>query len=190
MKILTRSSRVRRVLRAVEARVPSGDWQKISSFLTSIETDREWAPLGMSEELDPQAAMLRPFYSFEDGKPTVTGSHILFRLPICRLYSDEAMVGLASHELAHALRAQKIGENWLRKMGGIWSAGADSKYQSEERHADRIASKWGFGKEIRAMREERQKVLNPFIASNEQRIMSRLMKRMERQNAPWNDRAQ
>jgi hypothetical protein len=95
----------------------------------------------------------------------------VFVLPIYRLYTDSAMIGVASHEFAHALRAARYGDDWPEKMGeGQRTPEAKRKYEAEERHANAIASSWGFRAQIRAMREERQKFVNPYIRSHEIQI--------------------
>jgi hypothetical protein len=152
MLVLTRSHRIRNALRTVKARIPSKDWQRINSFVSRAWVDTAWQ--------------------------SVCGAQIRFILPLCRLYTNKAIIGLVAHELAHALRAAHIGKDWLKKMGGEWDApGADRKYLLEERRADAIASAWGFGDQIRAMREERRTVLIPYISSHQDRILRQVAHR-------------
>jgi hypothetical protein len=185
MKILTRSSRIRRALRQVQKRIPGGEWRSIDSFLTWVRSESQWQVLGLGGDLNPCSAALLPLYDVED--LSVRGAQIILTLPPCRLYSNKAIIGLVAHELAHALRAVYIGKEWLEKMGGAdWDApGADRRYKSEERRADAIASAWGFRAQILAMRDERAKVLNPYIHAHEAQIL----RRMARSEATKNEEA-
>lgn len=99
-------------------------------------------------------------------------------LPLCRLFSDAAVVGVVAHELAHAFRAAKLDDGWLERMKGDRGV-ADQK---EENRADAIASAWGFGKQISSMRKERTRVLNPYLAANEMQILGRIEQRNQRQD--------
>ncbi len=175
MLILTRSHRIRRALGIVRARIPSKDWQTVSAFLSKVWAETAWQTLGLGTTISEVAGELRPLKRLQDG--SVCGAHIRFNLPLCRLYSNKAMVGLVAHELAHALRAAQIGEGWVEKMGGVWGPGADRKYRLEERWADAIATAWGFRAQIRAMREERQTVLNPYLASEKNQILRQIARR-------------
>lgn len=179
MQVLTRSRRIRKALRVVQSYIPSDNWTVITSFLTWIRVDAGWQTSCLGEAVNPTSAELLPLYDLQDPK-RVAGSQIRFVLPLCRLYSDRALIGLVAHELAHAVRAAKLGQNWLQKMGGEHSArGADRRYKREERQADGIASGWGFAKEIRAMREERESVLNPYLATHEIRILRQIRRSLQ-----------
>jgi hypothetical protein len=57
----------------------------------------------------------------------------MFNLPVARLFSDRALRGIAAHELAHAVRAARLGPGWYDTM--------DANYDREERAADRIATR-------------------------------------------------
>jgi hypothetical protein len=88
------------------------------------------------------------------------------------------MIGVIAHELAHALRAAQIGKGWFKKMVGAGNdPGADRKYRLEESMADAIASAWDFRIQIRAMREERREILDPYIRSQENRILRQIHRR-------------
>jgi hypothetical protein len=175
MQILTRSRRIRKALNSVRAGIPSHEWRAITDFLTWIQVDREWQTFGLSAEVRPVAAELVPLF---ESREKIKGAQIRFVLPLCRLYSNTAIVGVVAHELAHAARAVRFGKDWFTRMGGVWNApGANRRYWTEEKHADSIASGWGFSKQIRAMRKERKEVLNPYLAVNNERILRQVERR-------------
>jgi hypothetical protein len=176
MRILTRSRQIRNALRTVKAQIPPKDWQRINSFVSRAWVDTAWQTLGLGGQISPVAAELRPLRNPEDW--SVCGAQIRFILPLRRLYTNKATIGLVAHEFAHALRAAHIGKGWSNKMGGEWDApGAADKYQSEERRADAIASTWGFRDQTEAMREERRSVLIPYISSHQDRILRQVAHR-------------
>jgi hypothetical protein len=65
---------------------------------------------------------------------------VLVMLPIFRLFSAKAQIGIMAHELAYAERASRLGHGWHEKMR--------ARYSAEERLANSIAIRWGFGKYI------------------------------------------
>jgi hypothetical protein len=96
--------------------------------------------------LNPASAGLFPVYG-RDFKPP-PGGQITFFLPVFRLYSRKTIVGVVAHELGHALRASRMGPEWHEEM--------QRRSQREEHEANALASRWGFGTHIRAMRDERR----------------------------------
>ncbi len=101
MRILTRSRRIKRAVQAALARIPAKDRQTIMSFVTWVRVDTAWRLVGLVE-VQQSAAELLPLYEreapfeTERGKPP-TGQ-IIFLLPVCRLFSDKALIGIAAHE--------------------------------------------------------------------------------------------
>jgi len=168
MMILTRSRRIRRALRTVRTRIPAKNWQVIASFLVRIRADSGWGFWGLMGRLDRSGGKLLPLYKavvpISDQKNP--RGQVCFNLPVCRLYSDRALVGLVAHELAHALRAAEFGSGWYEKM--------DCRYPAEERIADAIVSRWGLDSHIRRMRHERKMHLTPLLNHREPKIMQLL----------------
>jgi hypothetical protein len=171
MKIVTQSHRIREALQRVSRRIPLQDWRVIGSFLMRIRAEREWRIAGLADHVDPTSAGLFPILGrhFEP----VPGGQIIFFLPVLRLYSRTAIVGVVAHELGRALRASKMGSDWHEQMQRRW--------QREDHEANALASRWGFRPHIRAMREERRRVLNPYLSSREQKILGRIHRRDKEQ---------
>jgi hypothetical protein len=171
MMILTRSRRIHIALRVVRARIPAKDWRTISSFLCWIRAQSEWKTLGLQSEVDKSGGGLFPLFELdvdirEQKNPR---GQVIFTLPICRLYSDKALIGLVAHELAHAVRAAKLGPGWYERM--------DCRYRAEERIADAMASRWGFRSHSRAHRHEQKTFVLPTLDSQEARILRLIMRR-------------
>ncbi len=176
MRILTRSRQIRKALRALRARIPAKDWQTISAFLSRVRAETAWRISGIGEAIDPISAALQPLYTLNPW--ILCGAEIVFVLPIYRLYTDSGMIGVAAHEFAHALRAARHDDDWPEKMGERQlTPAAIRKYEAEERRANAIASSWGFRAQIRAMREERGKFVNPYIRSHEIQIRRHIQQR-------------
>ena len=179
MNILTRCVRLRRIIRLVVSRIPEPDRRLVVKMVRWIRSDREWQAVGISTLPSRASSRLVPLISLSD-KDRRSGagqSAINFHLPVCRLFSDEALAGIVAHELAHALRAAKIGDGWYERM--------DRRWRAEEREADTIAAGWGFGQGIRAMREEHKMCVESLIDRREPEIsrqMQRLWQRRGRQS--------
>ncbi len=110
--------------------------------------------------------MLNPLYESLSDK--TYDAQVIVTLPVFRLFSKEAQVGVMAHEFAHAEHADRLGPGWYEKML--------SRYADEEKHADRIAVQWGFGDHIKALRSERHEIVNPLLDSRTRRILRRLHK--------------
>jgi len=171
MQINTRSRAIREALARVRKRIPVQDWHAISSFLTRISGEREWRAVGAWGYVDTLWAGLFPVLGrcFE----AVPGGQIIFFLPLLRLYSRKAIVGVVAHELGHALRASKMGPEWHEHMQRRW--------QRVEHEANALASRWGFRSHIRAMRNERRRTLNPYLSSPEKKFLGRIHRRDQEQ---------
>jgi hypothetical protein len=175
MLIATQSVRLRRIIRFVLSRMPDADRDAVARVVRWIRSEREWHTFGLSELPDRMCARLVPLISLEAAKQQSRQGAIEFFLPICRLFSDEALLGIVAHELAHAVRAAKIGTGWYERM--------DRRWRVEEREADAIATRWGFGRGIRSMRVERTKHVDPIIRGREREISRRIHKLNERRDA-------
>jgi hypothetical protein len=79
-----------------------------------------------------------------------------------------------AHEFAHASRGHTLGEGWREKM--------QRRYQQEERLADSIADDWGFGRELKVLRRERENIVNPILNQREPIIRRRVHKLLVKQN--------
>jgi hypothetical protein len=53
----------------------------------------------------------------------------------------------------------------------------EARWRAEERLADVIATGWGFGRHIAAMRRERLDVVNPFLEAHGPEVYRRMMAR-------------
>lgn len=130
MTILTRSEIVLRVFRIVWPNIPPADCQRIESVLYQIRCVTEWR-LSFCNDLKREAGLMRPCW------PTgVPGegqfAHILFILPIFRLFSARAQVGIVALELGHVLRVADLEPGWYKYI--------ETRYEAEERLADEIAA--------------------------------------------------
>lgn len=176
--VVTRSRRIRAALRTVLRRIPVKDRQTITAFVRQVWATLAWEVVGLGSELKQSSAELLPLYDL--GVPEAERPHtgqVVFSLPVCRLFSDRALVGIVAHELAHAARIAKLGPGagWER-----WYDQNPRKYRAEERHADAIASAWGFGPHIRALRRERQAVVTPTLQAREPELIRHVLRRWER----------
>ncbi len=188
MQILTQSRRLRGAIRSVRTRIPTRDWDVITSVVRRIWSVREWQTAGIADRADHRSAGVYEFFGPEFGRiPPVDAQaklcHICFVLPVCRLYSDQALRGVLAHEFAHAFRVAAMGPGWHQRMQRQWKA--------EERKANEIAAAWGFGSELHIMLNERKERVDPLIESKSDEIVKRAAKRMERQETeaskryPW-----
>jgi hypothetical protein len=176
MRVSTRSKSITKAIDWVLWRMPPKDREVVERFVFRVTAARAWTPIGTG--IDPTSAMLAPFW-----KATSVGAkydrqargalrrertsagydaQVCFNLPVVRLFSDNALVGIVAHEFAHARIAARLGEWWNEKM--------KAHLQSHERAADRLASSWGFGKEIRLMRQERDETVTAILYSREHEI--------------------
>jgi hypothetical protein len=176
MRVSTRSKRITKAIDWVLWRMPPKDREVVERFVFRVKAARAWTPVGMG--VDPTSAMLAPFWKVTDvgvkydrqargalrreGTSAAYDAQVCFNLPVVRLYSDKALVGIVAHEFAHARIAARLGEWWHEKM--------KAHAQSHERAADRLASSWGFGKEIRLMRQERDETVTAILYSREHEI--------------------
>jgi hypothetical protein len=148
MTIQTRARRIRRALSRVAKRIPCGDWS---------------------------GGALYPIFDNFGKNAEASRGRIVFNLPVCRLFSDAALVGLLAHECAHARVAASLGPHWHSKM--------QRRYDANERQADALAASWGFGAEIGALRQERRERLVPWFARHEKAITRHVARRMKAQEA-------
>lgn len=124
MQILTRARRIRNALRVVLARLPAKDRQRITAFITRVGTDTAWN-LGLcGVPAEQTSGGLFPLYDGLNMAAPPKGQ-LRFSLPVCRLFTDRALVGVVAHEMAHALRASTMGPQWLERMGGTSEIGVE-----------------------------------------------------------------
>lgn len=177
MRVCTRSKRIMKAIDWVLWRMPPKDREAVERFLFRVVAARAWTPVGLTG-VDPTSAMLAPFWKASDGgvkcETQATGAlhcertgdrydaQMCFNLPVLRLFSDKALVGIVAHEFAHARIAARLGECWHEKM--------KVRLQTHERAADRLATSWGFGKEIDLMRKERDETVSAILYSREEEI--------------------
>lgn len=100
---------------------------------------------------------------------------ILVHLPIFKLFSRAAQVGIIAHEMAHARRAARIGSGWLEKL--------QQRGRAEEHGADKLASKWGFARELGKLDAERRARVNPYLERVAPLVVRRWQLEMSRDEA-------
>jgi hypothetical protein len=174
MRVSTRSKRITKAIEWVLWRMPPKDREVVARFVYRVKCARAWALIGVSG-VDPTSAMLAPFWRasgvgrrydtralHREGPRARYDAQVCFNLPVVRLFSNEALVGIVAHEFAHARIAARLGQAWHEKMM--------VRLQTHERAADRLATSWGFGKEIRLMRKERDETVSAILYSREEEI--------------------
>ncbi len=168
MVIVTRSRRLRSSIQSVLSRIPDAERRLVTQMVHRIRTDREWQAMGVSELPSRIAGRLLPLFSRGDKacRSRAGQSMIEFCLPVCRLFSDEALAGIVSLEFARTLRAAKVGDGWYEQM--------ERRGRGEELEAEAIATRWGFARSILAMRTERTQCVEPWISAHEAQIARRL----------------
>ena len=174
MQIKTRSVRIRRTLLRVMRAVPTEDLSAIKAVVRVVKAEKSWAFLGVTTELDPASAELTTSWESVSTPVEDYFGIVRFNLPVVRFLSDKALVGVVAHEFGHAFRAAKLGRGWFEKMC--------RNRRAEERHADRIATGWGFGREIQTMREEFENRVYPGIARIRTRALQSLLTRLKNEN--------
>jgi hypothetical protein len=161
--IATQSTRIRRILEQVLCRLPARDHLAVGGFVRWIRCERDWKTYAQGHMVDRRAAALLPLAKVKrtGGDPQ---AQLVLSLPVCRLFSDEALTGILAHAFAHAVRAARSGTGWWWIMQDQW--------KSEEQKADLLATRWGFASELRARTHERSRVVLPAIDERESRIVS------------------
>jgi hypothetical protein len=176
MKLHTRSGAVIQATASVLRRLPAQGKQTVERFVRDIVTRTEYEIIGLSCEIDTASAMLNPrFERLQDISTNNYEPQVTVYLPIFRLFSYKAQIGIMAHEFAHAVRASKLGCGWHEKM--------QSRYAAEERLADSIAVRWGFGDNIKALRIERRATVNPLLEARGPEIARRMLCKTRRQQA-------
>jgi hypothetical protein len=146
--------------------MPRDARQRVEGFLSVVTASRDYHVMGLGD-IDPASAVLMPMY--ENIAALCTDNYLAkvsVTLPIFRLFTPRARVGIIAHEFAHAERANRIGKGWHEKM--------QARYDVEERAANAIARGWGFGNYITAMRREREETVNPTLEGRKQGILRRM----------------
>jgi hypothetical protein len=149
--------------------MPKSARQVVEEFVFVIRASTSYT-IGMGD-LDPVSAMLAPLYN--DLTSKAYRPQVLVTLPIFRLFSAKAQIGIMAHEFAHAERASRLGQGWHEKM--------QARHAAEERLANSIAIRWGFGKYVEAMRRERHGSVNPVLEARGPAIVHRALKQTRRQ---------
>ncbi len=168
MIIATHSTRIRRIVEQVLCRLPESDWLAVERFLRWIRCEREWKSYALGQMLDRRAAVLLPLAKVkrEGGEPQ---AQLVLSLPVCRLYSDEALAGILVLVFARPARAAHFGKGWWRIV--------EDHRKRENEDAEALAIRWGFAVELRARRSERERVVLPEIDENESRIVTAIARR-------------
>jgi hypothetical protein len=177
MRVYTRSKRISKAVDLVLRRMPRDDREAVVRFVSRVTAARAWTPVGVTG-VDSTVARLERFWKAREGgvkcERRETGelhcertgdkyeAQVSFNLPVVRLFSETALVGIVAHEFAHARVAARLGECWHEKMS--------VRGPAYERAADERATSWGFGKEIRLVQKERDKRVRGLLYSREREV--------------------
>jgi hypothetical protein len=153
MRIETNSAPVVLAAKKALRRIPKDKLRTIQLFVCALCARRDYQFCGFGFDLDYASAMLAP--RWKDLSSSSYEAQIIVILPIFRLFSAWAQIAIMAHEFAHASRGHMIGEGWCEKM--------QRRYRQEERLADSIAAGWGFDKELKVLRGEREDIVNPIL---------------------------
>jgi hypothetical protein len=177
MKVLTRSRRITTAVKRVLRRLPGSVRLTVEDFLDRVVAVKEWEMLGFSD-FDRSCAITGPLYRNLGpmGQPgTDYGCQVRFNLPIVRLFSDRALIGIVAHEFAHIhIAATRLGAGWHEAMKRDEAA--------NELAADRLARRWGFDQEIARMHHERKARVNPILDERGSAIMQQIYRLGQAQN--------
>ena len=83
--------------------------------------------------------------------------NILLLTNKCKRLSNDVLTGLIAHELSHFSRFNRKGSLWFWKFLLFPKKGERAK---EEREADKLAIKKGYGKQIISMKIEAEKIIS------------------------------
>jgi len=173
MRVETRSRSVVEAVGIVLRRMPSEARKKVEEFVTVVRADRDFHMLGLGG-IDPTSAMLAPTWkSLSDIGSTNYNAQIVVTLPIFKLSSAKSQIGIVAHEFGHAWRASQFGKGWHEYM--------QTRHAAEERLADDWSQRWGFEDNIKIMRDERRRIVNPLLEEQEPVIMRRILDQARRQ---------
>ncbi len=167
--IATRSGRIRRLLQEVLHRLPQRDRLVIETFVGWVRCEREWGTYALGNMVDRRAASLLPLARGKRQGDERQVCLVLY-LPVCRLLSDMALIGVLACMCARAARAAGFGKEWWRLMEDRW--------KQEEQAAERLATRWGFAPELGARTMERERVVLPRIDESERQIVTSIVKRI------------
>ncbi len=165
MEILTRSARLRRMIPAVLSRIPELDAKEVAGMLAGIRAEREWPPVAVTPLPDQFAARL-------DFSAAAPNPEIVFHLPVCRLLSDKALMGVMAHAFAHVFRVATSGPGW---EGNVKPRG-----DAERQATEAIALRWGFGSEIQALRDDWNNWVGRLLGGQERQIAKDIRRLRER----------
>jgi hypothetical protein len=138
----------------------------------SDQDDRDFQALGLGG-IDTASAMLAPLYRNVEALGTDDyEAYVVVTLPIFRMFSPKARIGIIAHEFAHSVRALKLAPGWERKM--------QARYAANEKLANAQAIRWGFGEEIKTNHRERHKTINPWLEAQTPKILRRMTEKYRR----------
>ena len=149
-----------RLIKEVYSRFPKKIINKIEKNGIHV-TDMFYESKSPTEKVDME---LMGFY--------IEGHRAIYIIPKHGVFSDECFKGLIAHETAHACiyftpYIQRMIIKLLYKIKFNFSNNPihwlykNSNNSPEELHADSLATRWGFGKEIDQMNKERITIINP-----------------------------
>lgn len=142
----------------------------VKTFVIRVAGD-SWEYRGITGELWEKAAALLPFGTFDELSTRNHKGQIIFCLPLCRRFSDRALIGIVAHEFAHAVRAAALDSEWHEKML--------ERREIEETDADRLATEWGFGPCVQQLRDEWTAV-GQWLDVNSARILRQIRDREQK----------
>ena len=139
MRIETRSRAVLQAVAIVLRRMPEQARRTVEGFVVVIRAESNYDVVGVGvTRLGRASAGLYPLY--KKHHLAITDDYeaqIIVMLPVFKLFSRKAQIGIIAHEFAHAVQASRMGRGWHEQM--------QSRYAAGDRFADRTASRWGFG---------------------------------------------
>jgi hypothetical protein len=176
MRMITRSRKIRSAVRTTLRRIPVADREVVSRFVALIRTRPDYFVEPLSGALTHSSARMLPLWKGPGAMGRdVPRAQIEFCLPVCRRFSDRALLAVAAHEFGHALRAARFGPGWEIKLNGFVPA--------EERACNRQVCAWGFGSHLQQKDREWKKVVGPYLDRHEERIFRNTKQRWEAQGA-------
>jgi hypothetical protein len=172
MKLQTRSKAVVEAVATVLRRMPAEARRQVEQGVVVIRTNRNFQVFGLGG-IDTASAMLAPLYrNLEALGSDDYEAYVAVTLPIFRVFSPKAQIGIIAHEFAHAVRALRLAPGWEKKM--------QARYAVNEKLANAQAIRWGFGEEIKANHRERQKTINSWLEEQTPKILRRMSEKYRR----------
>ena len=168
MRFWTRSRTVVQAAATVLRLMPARTRQDVEKFVVLIRASKRFEWDGIGPDFDRSPAVFAPIsmnFGGDKGQVIVT-------LPIFRLFSQKAQVGIIARMFAHGARAARIGYGWKKEMR--------SQYYREPQLTDALARRWGFSSYITTLERETARAVNPILDAQAPEILRRMTDQEER----------